>query len=117
MTHSRIVERFGQADHGQEHVAGHVVGDTDEQQQAFRAQLSGMWASVAGSWGEYAEYADARGAAVTASMLELTAPQPGDRVLELACGAGGVGLAAASLVGATGEVVLCLLYTSDAADE
>ena len=107
MTRSRIVDRFEQGgDGGQEHVAAHVVGDTDEQQQALRAQLSGMWASVAGSWGEYADYADARGAAVTARMLQLTAPQQGDRVLELACGAGGVGLAAASLVGATGEVVL-----------
>jgi SAM-dependent methyltransferase len=28
-------------------------------------------------------------------MLELSAPQPGERVLELACGAGGLGLAAA----------------------
>ena len=56
MTQSRIVDRFEQAADDQEHVAGHVVGDTDEQQQAMRAQLSGMWASVAGSWGEYAGY-------------------------------------------------------------
>ena len=33
-------------------------------------------------------------------------PRPGERVLELACGAGGVGIAAAPLVGAGGEVVL-----------
>ena len=32
--------------------------------------------------------------------------RPGDRVLELACGVGGVGLAAAKLVGPDGEVVL-----------
>lgn len=72
----------------------------------FRANLHAMWASVAGSWGEHAEYADTRGAQATAKMLELTAPQPGERVLELACGPGGVGLAAAPLVGPTGEVVL-----------
>ena len=45
-------------------------------------------------------------------LLELSAPRPGERVLELACGAGGVGLAAAALVGAGGEVIV-----SDIADE
>jgi ubiquinone/menaquinone biosynthesis C-methylase UbiE len=73
---------------------------------AIRRQMHGMWASVAASWGDYADYADARGAAVTARLLELTAPRPGDRALELACGAGGVGLAAAKLVAPGGEVVL-----------
>src|SRR5215218_2755045 len=71
-----------------------------------RRQLHGMWASVAPAWGEHAEYADTRGAAMTARLLELTAPRPGDRVLELACGAGGAGIAAADLVGPAGEVVL-----------
>ena len=71
-----------------------------------RAQLHGMWASVAPAWGEHADYADTRGAAITAAMLELAAPRPGERVLELAGGAGGVGIAAARLVGPTGEVVL-----------
>jgi len=65
-----------------------------------------MWASVAPSWGEYAEYADARGTAITERMLSLSAPRPGQRVLELACGAGGLGLAAAGLVAPTGEAVL-----------
>ena len=71
-----------------------------------RAQLHGMWASVAPSWGEHADYADTRGAAITAKMLELSAPRPGDRVLELACGAGGAGIAAARLAGPAGQVVL-----------
>jgi ubiquinone/menaquinone biosynthesis C-methylase UbiE len=71
-----------------------------------RRQLHGMWASVAPAWGKHAEYADARGAAMTARLLELTAPRPGERVLELACGPGGVGIAAADLVGPAGEVVL-----------
>jgi ubiquinone/menaquinone biosynthesis C-methylase UbiE len=39
-------------------------------------------------------------------MLALTKPQPGERVLELACGPGGLGLAAAKRVAPTGEVVL-----------
>ena len=71
-----------------------------------RRQLHGMWASVAPAWGEHAEYADTRGAAMTARLLELAAPGPGERVLELACGAGGTGIAAAGLVGPAGEVVL-----------
>jgi SAM-dependent methyltransferase len=72
----------------------------------LRGQLHGMWASVAASWGEHADYADTRGAAITAELLRLAAPRPGKRVLELACGAGGVGIAAARLVGPAGEVVL-----------
>jgi SAM-dependent methyltransferase len=43
---------------------------------------------------------------MTAEMLRLTALRPGDRVLELASGAGGLGLAAADVVGPGGEVVV-----------
>lgn len=71
-----------------------------------RAHIHQMWASVAPSWAEYADYTDMRHAQETALMLELTRPQPGERVLELACGAGGLGLAAAELVGAGGTVVV-----------
>jgi SAM-dependent methyltransferase len=78
------------------------AGNTD----AFRGQLHDMWAGVASAWGEHATDVDARGASTTKRMLELSAPKPGDRVLELACGPGGVGLAAAPLVGPDGEVVL-----------
>lgn len=72
----------------------------------LRNRLHGMWAAVAGAWGEHADYADERGAAITAGMLTAANPRPGDRVLELACGAGGAGLAAAELVAPDGEVVL-----------
>jgi SAM-dependent methyltransferase len=72
----------------------------------LRTRLHGMWAAVADGWAEHAEYADARGAAVTEQMLRATAPQPGERVLELACGPGGLGLAAAERVAPTGAVVL-----------
>jgi ubiquinone/menaquinone biosynthesis C-methylase UbiE len=75
---------------------------TDE----VRANIHRMWAAVAPSWGEYADFTDMRHAETTALMLELTDPRPGERVLELACGAGGIGLAAADRVGAGGEVVL-----------
>jgi ubiquinone/menaquinone biosynthesis C-methylase UbiE len=74
--------------------------------QRVREHVHGMWAGVAASWGEHAGYADARAAHVTARMLEASAPAPGERVLELACGPGGVGLAAARLVQPAGHVVL-----------
>jgi SAM-dependent methyltransferase len=72
----------------------------------LRARLHGMWAAVAPAWGEHAAYADARGAGVGERMLSLTAPRPGERVLELACGPGGLGLAAAARVEPGGEVVM-----------
>jgi enediyne biosynthesis protein CalE5 len=62
-----------------------------------------MWQSVAPGWAEHADYVDARGARLTERLLELARVAPGDRVLELACGAGGLGLAAAEMAG---EVVL-----------
>ena len=71
-----------------------------------RAHVHGMWAAVAGSWAEHAEYADVRGAKAAEQMLDLSMPQPGERVLELACGPGGLGLAAAERVAPDGEVVL-----------
>jgi SAM-dependent methyltransferase len=72
----------------------------------IRSRLHGMWASVAPAWGEHAEYADTRGAVVAERMLELADPRPGGRVLELACGPGGLGIAAAERVGPDGHVVL-----------
>lgn len=75
-------------------------------QEAVRHQIHGIWASVAPNWAQHADYLDERGGAITAAMLDRVALQPGDRVLELACGPGGVGLVAAERVGETGEVVL-----------
>jgi SAM-dependent methyltransferase len=72
----------------------------------LRARLHGMWAAVAPGWAQHAAYADARGAEVGETMLALTLPQPGERVLELACGPGGLGLAAAERVAPGGEVVV-----------
>jgi SAM-dependent methyltransferase len=72
----------------------------------LRAHLRGMWAAVAPGWAAHAAYADARGAKAAETMLALTLPRPGERVLELACGPGGLGLAAAERVAPGGEVVL-----------
>src|SRR5207248_2525770 len=88
-----------------------VTAHTDQQspradREALRAHVHAMWAGVAGGWAERADAVDEAAAAVTERMLERTAPRPGDRVLELACGPGGVGLAAALRVAPGGEVVL-----------
>ena len=90
-----------------------ITAPTDEtasaQEQAaaqLRSKLHGLWAEVADSWAEYAEHVDERSARLTEAMLERVALAPGDRVLELACGAGGAGLAAAERVAPNGEVVL-----------
>jgi SAM-dependent methyltransferase len=58
--------------------------------------LHEMWQTVAPAWGEHVAYADARGERVAERMLELAAVASGDDVLELACGPGGLGLAAAA---------------------
>jgi SAM-dependent methyltransferase len=74
--------------------------------QEVHVEAGTMWAAVADGWGAHADFVDERGAAATERMLELTRPAPGERVLELACGPGSVGLAAARLVAPGGEVVL-----------
>jgi ubiquinone/menaquinone biosynthesis C-methylase UbiE len=72
----------------------------------LRRQLHRMWAEVAGGWAEHAEDVDERSALLTKKMLELSTPRRGERVLELACGPGGAGLAAVEQVAPGGEVVL-----------
>lgn len=72
----------------------------------LREALHGMWSSAAGSWTQHASFVDARGEPVTTAMLDLASPLTGKRVLELACGPGGVGLAASARVGPEGQVVL-----------
>jgi SAM-dependent methyltransferase len=70
------------------------------------AGLHAMWGAVADGWGEHADFVDARSAALTARMLDRAALRPGERLLELAGGAGGLGMAAAEQVGPDGEVVI-----------
>jgi enediyne biosynthesis protein CalE5 len=72
----------------------------------LRPAMRRMWASVADRWAEHADDVDTSRAAVTVAMLDRAAPRPGDRVLELAGGPGGVGLAAADRVAPGGEVVI-----------
>lgn len=75
----------------------------DEQ---LHAALRGIWATAAPAWGEHAGYIDTRAAAVTQAILDAACLQRGAHVLELGCGPGGVGIAAADIVGPDGAVVL-----------
>ncbi len=65
-----------------------------------------MWGSVAESWGEHADHVEQRAELVTRLMIEAVAPAPGEAVLELACGAAGLGLAIADQITPGGRVVL-----------
>ena len=74
--------------------------------------MSEMWDSVAPGWEANAEFVDEQLALATDALLDAAQIGEGDRVLDLAAGPGGAGLAAAQRVGSTGRVVL-----SDAAIE
>lgn len=80
--------------------------ETPEQRDGMRDLIHAMWSGVAPQWAEYADWADQRGAEVTELLLTRAGVTAGDAVLELACGPGGAGLAAAERVGSTGEVLL-----------
>jgi SAM-dependent methyltransferase len=94
MQTSKIIESDGRS--------GPAKAGADDVQ----AHLERMWAAVADSWGEHAEFIDELAAPITDKLLSLSRPRPGERVLELACGPGGLGLAAAARVAPDGEVVL-----------
>ncbi len=78
----------------------------DEQVAAKREHVHRLWAALAPQWAAHAENVDAMAAQITERLIELAAPRPGEEILELACGAGGLGLALAPLVAPGGQVVL-----------
>ena len=80
--------------------------DEDSNSEEARRRLHAMWAGVADAWGANADFVDARGRHVSERMLQLVSPRPGERCLELACGPGGPGLQAASLLTPGGDVVI-----------
>lgn len=82
--------------------------DPDQARTAAQA----MWSAAAPGWKEHADEIDRRAEPMTSRMLEAAALKPGERVLELGCGPGGLGLRAAEQVGSDGEIVL-----SDVASE
>jgi SAM-dependent methyltransferase len=68
--------------------------------------MAEMWDSVAPGWEANAAVLDEQLAAATGALLDAAGIGDGDRVLDLAAGPGGAGLAAARRVGASGSVVL-----------
>jgi SAM-dependent methyltransferase len=68
--------------------------------------MSEMWDSVAPGWEANAGFVDEQLALATEALLDAAQIAEGDRVLDLAAGPGGAGLAAAQRVGSTGRVVL-----------
>jgi SAM-dependent methyltransferase len=83
-----------------------------EYHEASREQ----WSGAARSWARAAEEEETGASAdATPWMLAAAELRPGQRVLELACGAGRVGLQAASLVGPDG-VVLCSDFSQEMVD-
>src|SRR3954467_2978240 len=62
-----------------------------------RQHVHAMWAGVAEQWTKRADFLDHRAAAVTKALLDGAAIGTGDRVLVLADGPGGLGLAAARI--------------------
>jgi ubiquinone/menaquinone biosynthesis C-methylase UbiE len=64
------------------------------------------WSAVAPAWDAKDEYVEDNTAAATEALLAAVAVQPGDRVLELATGAGTLGATWAQLAGPSGRIVL-----------
>lgn len=79
---------------------------TADPMDGFREVMRAMWSGVAPAWDAYADDVEARGREVSAVMLAATRTGPGMQVLELACGAGSLGIEAAHRVGPTGGVLL-----------
>jgi ubiquinone/menaquinone biosynthesis C-methylase UbiE len=79
---------------------------TADPMDGFREVMRAMWSGVAPSWDAYADDVEDRGRDVSAAMLAATRTGPGMRVLELACGAGGLGIEAARRVGPAGSVLV-----------
>ena len=82
------------------------TGTVQPTAQQIRHRVHRMWGSVAESWGEHADHVEQRAEVVTRWMIDAVGPAPGEEVLELACGAGGLGLAIADRVKPGGRVIL-----------
>jgi SAM-dependent methyltransferase len=82
-----------------------LVRQTPDERAELRERLRRMWSGVADGWEANADFVDERGAPMTARMLDAVRPCAGERVLDLACGPGGAGIAAARMV-RPGEVVV-----------
>lgn len=73
---------------------------------AYRRQSIERWERAAPGWASQRARWQRDTAPVSFRMVELADPQPGQTVLELACGAGDTGLLAAELVRPGGKAIL-----------
>jgi ubiquinone/menaquinone biosynthesis C-methylase UbiE len=64
-----------------------------------RRHVHAMWAAVAAPWEEHADFVESRSGRVNSLMFDSVDLGADDRVLELACGPGGLGIAAAARAG------------------
>jgi SAM-dependent methyltransferase len=67
---------------------------------------SEVWDAVAPAWSRSVEFVEHRAQRITDWLLAAGEVGAGDRVLDVGCGPGGAGLAAAARVGPSGHVVL-----------
>lgn len=72
---------------------------------AFKDTTREQWQTAADAWSAWGPAIERWLGAATEVMLDLADVGPGDRVLDVAAGAGGQSLAAARRVGATGHVL------------
>ncbi len=63
------------------------------------------WSSVAPAWDRHRRHAGTHTSPVADALLDAVAPQPGEAVLELACGTGDLACQLAERVGAQGDVL------------
>lgn len=64
------------------------------------------WSAVAEAWDSAVDYVEEHSIPATRALVHAVAVRPGDRVLELAAGPGGLGATWAGLTGPEGRVVL-----------
>ena len=71
----------------------------------FRSDSREGWEEAAAGWGRAADRVHDWAVGVSATMVDALAPQPGDRVLELAAGPGDTGFMAAELIVPGGTLI------------
>ena len=74
--------------------------------EAYRESSLSGWEDASAGWIRHREELRRWGEEVSQALVEAVAPQPGERVLELAAGLGDTGLLAAELVAPVGGVVI-----------
>lgn len=74
--------------------------------EQYRRASREVWTTVAGAWDRRSAFFERVARPVTERMMEHLAPRPGATILDLATGAGAVGLAAAAVVGEGGRVIV-----------